>query len=36
MLRWMLFFILVLVGLAAGLASLLGVPLNFFNRPPTW
>ena len=32
-LRWMLFFILILIGLAAGVASLLGIPLNFFNHP---
>jgi len=29
----MLFFILVLVGIAVAVASLLGVPLNFFNHP---
>jgi len=32
----MLFFILVLFGLALGVASILGIPLNFFNHPPTW
>jgi len=36
MVRWMLFFILVLIGLAVGVASLLGVPLNFFNHPTTY
>jgi hypothetical protein len=29
----MLFFILVLFGLGVGVASMLGIPLNFFNHP---
>ncbi len=33
MLRWMLFFILVLIGIVVGVASLLNIPLNFFNHP---
>jgi hypothetical protein len=32
----MLFFILVLVGVAVGVASLLGVPLDFFNHPTNY
>lgn len=33
MLRWMLFFILVLFGIVVAVASLLNIPLNFFNHP---
>ena len=36
MVRWMLFFILVLFGLALGVASMLGIPLNFFNHPTNY
>jgi hypothetical protein len=35
MLRWMLFFILVLVGVTVGVASILNIPLNFLNPPAT-
>lgn len=33
MLKWMLFFLLVLVGIVAVVASVLGLPLNFLNHP---
>lgn len=33
MLRWMLFFLLVLIGIVVVVASVLGLPLNFFNHP---
>ncbi len=36
MVRWMLFFILVLFGLGLGVASMLGIPLNFFNHPTNY
>jgi hypothetical protein len=32
-LRWMLFFLLVLVGITLGVASILNIPLDFFNHP---
>lgn len=33
MLRWMLFFLLVLIGVAVGVATMLNIPLDFFNHP---
>jgi hypothetical protein len=33
MFRWMVFFLLVIVGMVVGVAYLLGIPLNFFNQP---
>ncbi len=33
MLRWMLFFLLVMFGIVVIVASLLNYPLNFFNHP---
>lgn len=33
MFRWMLFFLLVIVGMVVVVANLLGIPLNFFNHP---
>ena len=33
MLKWMLFFLLVMIGIVLVIANVLGIPLNFFNHP---